>query len=125
MSHDHGLYASLSVTKTRTGKRFTAWFRTGYGHDRVSAVTPREVTAWRDHLAAEGDTGRDGITTAMAPATVNNHLAHLSALFSWIAVHAPAGQRHAEAAPTHRGVLARTLPLAMLATANKANNQPR
>ena len=27
----------------------------------------------------------------MAPATVNNHLAHLSALFSWIAVHAPAG----------------------------------
>ena len=27
----------------------------------------------------------------MAPATVNNHLAHLSALFSWITVHAPAG----------------------------------
>jgi DNA-binding MarR family transcriptional regulator len=30
-------------------------------------------------------------------------------------------ERHAEAAPTHRGVLARTLPPAMLAT---ANNQP-
>ena len=27
----------------------------------------------------------------MAAATVNNHLAHLSALFSWITVHAPAG----------------------------------
>ncbi|GAA2636664.1 hypothetical protein SMC26_16100 [Actinomadura fulvescens] len=27
----------------------------------------------------------------MAPATVNNHLAHLSALFSWISVHAPPG----------------------------------
>lgn len=27
----------------------------------------------------------------MAPATINNHLAHLSALFSWITVHAPAG----------------------------------
>ena len=27
----------------------------------------------------------------MAPATVNNYLAHLSALFSWITVHAPAG----------------------------------
>jgi DNA-binding MarR family transcriptional regulator len=31
-------------------------------------------------------------------------------------------QRHAEAAPTHRGVLARTLPPAMLGA---ANNQPR
>ena len=31
-------------------------------------------------------------------------------------------QRHAEAAPTHRGVLARTLPPAMLTT---TNNQPR
>jgi site-specific recombinase XerD len=76
---------------TRHLERSTAWFRTGYGHDRVSAVTPRELTAWRDHLAAGGNTGRDGTATAMAPATVNNHLAHLSALFSWIAVHAPAG----------------------------------
>ena len=71
--------------------RFTAWFTNGYGHDRVSAVTPREVTAWRDHLAAEGTISRDGTTAAMAPATVNNHLAHLSAMFSWITVHAPAG----------------------------------
>jgi hypothetical protein len=71
--------------------RFTAWFTTGYGHDRVSAVTPREIAAWRDHLAAEGTVSRDGTTAAMAPATVNNHLAHLSALFSWITVHAPAG----------------------------------
>ena len=30
-------------------------------------------------------------------------------------------QRHAEAAPTHRGVLERTLPAAML---TRANNQP-
>ena len=55
------------------------------------AVTPREVAAWRDHLAEEGNLGRDGTTTAIAPATVNNHLAHLSALSSWITVHAPAG----------------------------------
>ncbi|MDF2704374.1 MAG: hypothetical protein K0R62_26 [Nonomuraea muscovyensis] len=27
----------------------------------------------------------------MAPTTVNNHLARASALFSWIAAHAPAG----------------------------------
>ena len=72
-------------------ERFAGWLTTGLGHDRVSAVTPREVTAWRDHLAAEGTIGRDGTAAAMAPATVNNHLAHLSALFSWITVHAPAG----------------------------------
>lgn len=94
-------YLDLAVRGVRsdevTGKiarhldRFTAWFTSGYGHDRVSAVTPREIAAWRDHLAAEGSTARDGSAAAMAPATVNNHLAHLSALFSWIAVHAPAG----------------------------------
>ncbi len=72
-------------------ERFAGWLVTGLGHDRVSAVTPREVTAWRDHLAAEGNIGRNGTASAMAPATVNNHLAHLSALFSWITVHAPAG----------------------------------
>jgi site-specific recombinase XerD len=94
-------YLDLAVRGVRsdevTGKitrhldSFTAWFTTGYGHDRVSAVTPREVAAWRDHLAAEGTVSRDGTTAAMAPATVNNHLAHLSALFSWITAHAPAG----------------------------------
>jgi site-specific recombinase XerD len=94
-------YLDMAVRGVRsdevTGKiarhldRFTAWLVGGLGHDRISAVTPREVAAWRDHLAAHGNTGRGGTTTAMAPATVNSHLAHLSALFSWIAVHAPAG----------------------------------
>ena len=33
----------------------------------------------------------------MAPATVNNHLAHLSALFTWITAHAPEGLlRHSD-----------------------------
>ena len=86
--------------------RFTAWLIGGLGHDRIFAVTPREVAAWRDHLAAHGNTGRDGTTTAMAPATVNNHLAHLSALFSWITVHAPAGLlRHGD--PTKKVALLR------------------
>jgi integrase len=76
---------------TRHLERFADWLTAGLGHDRVSAVTPREVAAWRDHLAAEGTTTRDGTTAPMAPTTVNNHLAHLSALFSWITVHAPAG----------------------------------
>ncbi|MGS2619951.1 hypothetical protein ACVCAH_36580 [Micromonospora sp. LZ34] len=35
----------------------------------------------------------------MAAATVNNHLAHLSALFSWITAHAPSGLlRHGDPA---------------------------
>src|SRR5260370_16087481 len=71
-------------------ERFAAWCIAGLGHDRVSGVTPREVAAWRDHLAAEGNTGRGGALTGVAPATVNNHLPHPSALFSWITVHAPA-----------------------------------
>ncbi|WP_084959963.1 hypothetical protein [Thermoactinospora rubra] len=54
----------------------------------MSAVTPREVSAWRGHLAAAGNTGRDGKAAPMA-ATVNNHLAHVSALFTWITAHVP------------------------------------
>jgi hypothetical protein len=55
-------------------------------------VTAREVASWRDHLAATAvRTLADGRTQLMAPATVNNHLAHLSALFTWTAAHAPAG----------------------------------
>ncbi|MEV4116751.1 hypothetical protein [Nonomuraea sp. NPDC049695] len=39
---------------TRHLERFVAWTTSGLGHDRLSAVTSREVTAWRDHLAAAG-----------------------------------------------------------------------
>jgi integrase len=96
-----GRYLDLAVAGVRSpevaGKisrhlgRFQDWFAAGFGHDRVSAVTAREVCAWRDHLAAEGIEGRDGVAAPMAAATVNNHLAHLSAMFTWIGVHAPAG----------------------------------
>ena len=93
---------------TRHLERFAIWCIAGLGRDRVSAVTPREVAAWRDHLAAAGNIGRSGTMTGMAPATVNNHLAHLSALFSWITVHAPAGLlRHGD--PTKK---VEPLPLA-------------
>ena len=94
-----GRYMDLAVTGARSAEvagkiarhlgRFRTWFAEGFGHDRISAVTPREVTAWRDHLAAAGQTGRDGRAAAMAPATVNNHLAHLSAMFTWTRAHAP------------------------------------
>ncbi|GAA3515414.1 tyrosine recombinase XerC [Streptosporangium album] len=93
-------YLDLAVRGVRsaevTGKisrhleRLRAWITTGLGHARVSAITAREMTAWRDHLAAAGRHAKDGSAAAMAPATVNNHLAHASALFSWISAHAPA-----------------------------------
>ncbi|NBE99610.1 MULTISPECIES: tyrosine-type recombinase/integrase [unclassified Nonomuraea] len=81
--------AEVTAKIARHLERFGAWIVDGLGHDRLSAITPREITAWRDHLAAAGNPGRDGTPAPMAPATVNNHLAHLSAMFSWIAAHAP------------------------------------
>jgi len=72
--------------------RFRDWTVEGFGHDRIAAVTAREVTWWREHLAGTAvRTLADGRAQVMAPATVNNHLAHLSALFTWTVVHAPGG----------------------------------
>ncbi|MFI6182972.1 hypothetical protein ACIA8R_46115 [Nonomuraea sp. NPDC051191] len=82
--------AEVEAKITRHLQRFADWLADGLGHDRLSAVTPREVAAWRDHLSDHGNTRHTASAGPMAPATVNNHLAHLSALFSWIIVHAPA-----------------------------------
>jgi len=72
--------------------RFRDWTVAGFGHDRIAAVTAREVMLWREHLAGTAvRTLADGRVQVMAPATVNNHLAHLSALFTWTLVHAPSG----------------------------------
>ncbi|WP_322750962.1 MULTISPECIES: site-specific integrase [unclassified Frankia] len=112
-----GRYLELAVRGVRsaevTGKigrhlgRFHAWFAAGFGHDRISTVTRREVIGWREHLAASPvRTLADGRIQLMAPATVNNHLAHLSAFFTWTAVHAPAGLlRHGD--PTSKVELLR------------------
>lgn len=59
--------------------RFIQFFRDAYGHDRLSACLRRDVVAWQLQLSADG----------LAPATVNNHLASLSAFTSWVSVHAP------------------------------------
>jgi site-specific recombinase XerD len=84
--------AEVAGKITRHLASFYAFLAAGLGHDRLSAVTPREVAAWREHLAATVvRTLTDGRAQAMAPATVNNHLAHLSAFFTWTAAHAPAG----------------------------------
>ncbi|MFB4267818.1 tyrosine-type recombinase/integrase [Nonomuraea sp. GTA35] len=80
----------VSAKISRHLERLRAWIIAGLGHQRISAITARELAAWRDHLAAAGWQRKDGSAAAMAPATVNNHLAHASALFSWISAHAPA-----------------------------------
>jgi integrase len=59
--------------------RFIVFYKEAYGHERVSTCLRRDVVAWQQHLIGSG----------LAPATVNNHLAALSAFTSWVSIHAP------------------------------------
>jgi integrase len=59
--------------------RFIAFFHEGYGHDRIGTCLRRDVLAWQRALVDQG----------LAPATVNNHLASLSAFTTWVAAQAP------------------------------------
>src|SRR5215207_7504739 len=59
--------------------RFVAFFIEAYGHDRISTCLRRDVLAWQKALVDQG----------LAPATINNHLASLSAFTTWVAVQAP------------------------------------
>jgi integrase len=59
--------------------RFQTHFVEAYGHDRISACLPRDARAWQQALIARG----------LAPATVNNHLASLSAFTTWVHAQAP------------------------------------
>ena len=59
--------------------RFVHFFQDAYGHDRLSACLRRDVVAWQQNLVDQG----------LAPATINNHLAALSAFTSWVSVQAP------------------------------------
>ncbi len=60
--------------------RFHTYFTATYGHDRLSACVRRDVLGWQAHLRAQ----------PLAPATVNNHLASLTAFTAWVAAQAPA-----------------------------------
>lgn len=77
--------------------RFAAYFAERYGHEQLSHCLKRDVQAWQTSLAEDW---------GMAPATVNNHLASLSAFCTW--VHAQNPQLFAAGDPT-KGV--RELPL--------------
>jgi len=82
-------YLALAVTGVRsTGvadkitlhlARFVTFFRQMYGHDRLSACVRRAVVAWQTALRERG----------LAPATINNHLASLSAFTTWAQAQAP------------------------------------
>ena len=66
-------------------ERFLKHFIGAYAHDRISACLKRDVATWQ----------RDMIGAGLAPATVNSHLASLSAFTSWVTAQAsntfPAG----------------------------------
>jgi site-specific recombinase XerD len=59
--------------------RFQDFFRESYGHDRLSTCLRRDVQAWQNALVSEG----------FAHATINNHLASLSAFTTWVHTHNP------------------------------------
>jgi integrase len=59
--------------------RFVAYFEEAYGHDRISTVVRRDVQSWQKSLVEQG----------LAPSTVNNHMASLSALTTWVETQAP------------------------------------
>jgi integrase len=61
-------------------QRFTTFFQDRYGHDRISACLRRDVAAWQHELTH---------TNGLAAATVNNHLASLSAFTTWVQSQAP------------------------------------
>jgi site-specific recombinase XerD len=60
--------------------RFQDFFRESYGHDRLSTCLRRDVQAWQNALVSQG----------FAHATINNHLASLSAFTTWVHTHSPA-----------------------------------
>lgn len=55
--------------------RFANFFEARYGHERISTVLKRDVEAWIALLSDD---------LALAPATVNSHLASLSKFCSWV-----------------------------------------
>lgn len=59
--------------------RFAAFFAEAYGHERLSSCLRRDVAAWQTALTRRG----------LAPATINNHLASLSAFTTWVCAQAP------------------------------------
>ena len=58
-------------------RRFQQFFEARYGQERISACIKRDVVAWQQDLEAQD----------LAPTTINNHLASLSAFGTWVQAH--------------------------------------
>jgi integrase len=84
-----GRYLELAVVGVRSRTvaekaalhlgRFVEFFEEAYGHDRISTVVRRDAQAWQRSLVEQG----------LAPSTVNNHIASLSAFTTWMDAQAP------------------------------------
>ncbi len=59
--------------------RFARRYQEAYGHGRISTLLRRDVRDWQRSLVSQG----------LAPSTVNNHLASLSAFTTWVHAHDP------------------------------------
>ena len=58
-------------------RRFHQFFEMRYGQEHISTCVKRDVVAWQQALEAQG----------LAAATINNHLASLSAFGTWVQMH--------------------------------------
>ena len=84
-----GRYLELAVVGVRSKTvvekaalhlgRFVEFFEEAYGHNRISTVVRRDVQSWQRSLVDSG----------LAPATVNNHMASLSAFTTWVEILEP------------------------------------
>ncbi len=82
-------YLALAVTGVRSEGvadkialhlgRFASHYQEAYGHDRISTLLKRDVREWQRLLVSQG----------LAPSTVNNHLASLSAFTTWVHAQEP------------------------------------
>lgn len=92
-------YLELAVTGVRSAavaakitlhlSRFREFLLSRYGHARLGACLRRDVLAWQRQLHDE---------QRLAPATVNNHLASLSAFTTWVEAHEPGAFAHGDPA---------------------------
>jgi len=60
-------------------QRFQQFFEQRYGQERLSSWIKRDSLAWQQSLEVQG----------LAPATINNHIASLSAFGTWLQAHQP------------------------------------
>ena len=75
-----GVRSDAVIEKSRLHlHRFQKFFEQRYGQERLSSWVKRDVVAWQQSLEGHG----------LAPATINSHMASLSAFATWLEAHHP------------------------------------